>query len=212
MSQSRSSKKIFCIGLNKTGTTSLKAFMQIHGYAVGDQAAGELLISNFEKNNYEPLYAYCETAQFFQDLPFSIPGMAKNLLKQYPDASYILTKRSSAEAWYNSLVDFHKKLFGENKRIPTKADLIKAGYRYPGFAWEANRLLYPSPEDAPYRKDDLKAVYENHIRTTRELFSNRENFLELNIENDDSVSKLASFLHINPQVDRMPWKNKTSEL
>ncbi len=212
MSQSGSTKKIFCIGLNKTGTTSLRAFMELHGFKTGDQAAGERLIRAYGQKNYEPLYAYCETAQFFQDLPFSIPGIARVLLKQYPDARFILTLRSSADVWYKSLVDFHTGIFGDKKRIPTKADLIRAGYRYPGFAWEANRLLYPSPENDPYREDVLKGVYENHIQATRKLFSDHGNFLEINIENDDSVSKLASFLHINPQVDRMPWKNKTSEL
>ncbi|MFT5596770.1 MAG: hypothetical protein ACI8QH_001569, partial [Flammeovirgaceae bacterium] len=27
--------KVFCIGMNKTGTTSLEKFMELHGYACG---------------------------------------------------------------------------------------------------------------------------------------------------------------------------------
>lgn len=212
MAQHTSAKKIFCIGLNKTGTTSLKAFMEMHGFETGDQAKAERLIKPYRRKEYQAIYDYCESGEFFQDLPFSIPGIAEVLLKNYPDAKFILTARSSADAWYKSLISFHKKLFGENQRVPTKGDLQKADYRYRGFAWEANRLLYPSPEDDPYREDILKAVYEDHLKETRRLFSESENYLEIDIESEDSVAKLAPFLQIAPKVQHMPWKNKTSEL
>jgi len=212
VSQYTSIKKIFCIGLNKTGTTSLQAFMEMHGFTTGDQAAGERLIASYSRDEYQPILDYCESAQFFQDLPFSIPGIAEVLLKKYPDAKFILTVRPTPDIWYKSLIGFHKKLFGEGERVPTKLDLKNADYRYRGFAWEANRLLYPSPEENPYREDDLKDVYINHLEKTRMLFSKSENFLEIDIESVNCVSKLASFLQINPKVERMPWKNKTSEL
>lgn len=184
----------------------------MHGFETGDQAKAERLIKPYRRKEYQAIYDYCESGEFFQDLPFSIPGIAEVLLKKFPDAKFILTARSSADAWYKSLIGFHKKLFGENQRTPTKADLQKADYRYRGFAWEANRLLYPSPEDDPYREDILKTVYQDHLKETRRLFSESENFLEIDIESEDSVAKLASFIQIAPKVQHMPWKNKTSEL
>jgi hypothetical protein len=106
--------KIFCIGMNKTGTTSLEKFMELHGYACGDQVSGELLLTDFASGNFQSIIDFCQTADFFQDLPFSAPNCYKVLRVNYPDAKYILTVRDSAETWYNSLVRFHEKVLPRN--------------------------------------------------------------------------------------------------
>ena len=45
-------EKIFCIGLNKTGTTSWTQAMKNLGYLVGNERAGEVLFDDWVKKNY----------------------------------------------------------------------------------------------------------------------------------------------------------------
>lgn len=199
--------KVFCIGLNKTGTTSLEKFMEIHGYACGDQVQGELLLADFASGNFQAIIDFCQTADFFQDLPFSAPNCYRALLSAFPDAKYILTVRESADVWYDSLVRFHESVFGKPL---SKELLMGAKYRYDGFAWEANRALYQSPEDDPYNRDCLTETYTNHHASVLEAFENQGNLLVLNIAEQNAVSALSTFLEIEPLVDRMPWLNKTA--
>jgi hypothetical protein len=68
-----SKPKIFCIGLNKTGTTSLKTALRTLGYEVGNQRKAELLLNDWYKRDYKDLIQYCKGAEAFQDVPFSFP-------------------------------------------------------------------------------------------------------------------------------------------
>ena len=47
--------KIFCIGFNKTGTTSLKVLFAKLGFVVGEQREAESLLSEIQMGNYEGL-------------------------------------------------------------------------------------------------------------------------------------------------------------
>jgi hypothetical protein len=45
--------KYFCIGLNKTGTTSLRQEFIDSGFSVGEQWIGELLLDYYLNNDYK---------------------------------------------------------------------------------------------------------------------------------------------------------------
>ena len=182
-----------------------------NGFRCGDQSKGELLINAYADESWREIIKFCDTAEFFQDLPFSAPKMAEVLLKAFADAKYILTIRESAEIWYNSITEFHKIKFGKAGKLPTKSNLQKAPYRYKGFAWDANRALYDSPEKEPYQKDILIKAYEDHIHNVKQLFSGKQNLLIIDISKPDAVLKLNHFLGIDSTLKTMPWLNKTSE-
>src|SRR5690606_39066036 len=126
----KSKAKIFCIGQNKTGTTSLQKFFEDHGYKVGDQPTAELLIDDYIARNWKPILKYCETAEVFQDIPFSNDYLYVLLDFYFPNAKFILSERDNADQWYNSITKFHTKLFGKNGNVPTKEDLQNGNYRY----------------------------------------------------------------------------------
>ena len=66
-------KKVFCIGENKTGTTSLFHTFTHLKYKIGQQRPAELLLDDYLNGNHEPIINYCNSAEFFQDIPFSKP-------------------------------------------------------------------------------------------------------------------------------------------
>lgn len=204
--------KVFCIGFNKTGTTSLNHFMEVNGFNCGNQAQGEILIRDYANSNWTPILKHCQTAQFFQDLPFSAPRTAAVLAEAFPEAMFILTERESAEIWYQSICSFHKKYFLAKENTPNADELKKSTYRYPGFAWEANRALYNSPASDPYNASILKTSYTTHNADVRALFNGKDNFLTLKIEDPLAITKLENFLGISSTIKSMPWLNKTKSI
>ena len=200
--------KIFCIGRNKTGTTSLEKALIDFGYKMGNQPTAEMLTRNYANADWDPIIKYCKTADAFQDVPFSWPFTWLIVHHHFPDAKYILTVRDS-QIWYKSIVKFHSKLFSEGKRVPTKEDLINANYRYKGFMWEANRAVWKTPEDDIYNEQLLIKNYENHNDAVRHFFKNRTNFLEIDLSDDDSYLKLSEFLQEKPLYEKFPHLNIT---
>jgi len=102
--------KIFCIGLNKTGTTSLKKEMILQGFVVGNQRKAELLFDDWVQRDFRRIIRYCRTAQFFQDEPFSCPYTFIAMDQAFLGSKFILTIRDDAEQWYNSLIKSEKTL------------------------------------------------------------------------------------------------------
>lgn len=87
--------KIFCVGLNKTGTTSLKKEMENLGYIVGDKKKGRNMIDFWAKREFKPIIRFCKTAEFFQDAPFSFPYTFIALDQAFPNSKFILLLRDS---------------------------------------------------------------------------------------------------------------------
>lgn len=201
-------EKVFCIGLNKTGTTSLEQALKDLGYKMGDQYEGEMLLKAYARRDFKAIVDFACSADAFQDAPFSFPFTFLFLDHYFPNAKFILTVRDNADQWYNSMVSFHAKIFGDGK-VPTKEVLQKAVYRYEGRPWEANRVLFNTPEDDVYHKPTLVSYYERHNADVREYFRLKNNFLELNMSVPGGYKKMCDFLGKKPIAEDFPWLNKT---
>mgnify|MGYP000075887805 CR=1 FL=1 len=209
--KSRNKTKYFCIGRNKTGTTSLKKAFQQLRFPVGYQRVAEKLYDQYYfEGNFEPIVKYCQTAQVFQDVPFSCPNTFKYLDKAYPESKFILTVRDDAEQWYQSIVRFHGKSFGLNGRVPpTLEDLKNAIYVRQGFMYNTVKL-HGTPDSAPYNKEVMIAHYERHNREVIEYFKDRpEDLLIINIADTSSYRKFVEFLGVQSPELNFPWENKT---
>ncbi|MDR5590581.1 sulfotransferase [Christiangramia sp. SM2212] len=202
--------KIFGIGANKTGTTSLKAAMDDLGFIVGDQRKGELLLEDWAHRDFSNIIKLCRQGQFFQDVPFSLPNTYVILDNTFPNSKFILTVRDSAEQWYNSITKFHGKKWGKDGQIPTKEDLVNADYIFKGRAWRANRLIFDTPENQPYQKDRLLSFYNNYNDNVKYYFRTRpDDLLVLNVGEKGAYKKLCDFLKVESKRKEFPWKNKT---
>ena len=202
-------KKVFCVGWNKTGTTSLEAALRSLGYATGLQARGERLKADWARRDFSRIVALCRTADAFQDVPFSCDDTFRALDAHFPGSKFILTLRDNPEQWYESLVGFHSKIVGKG-RVPTAQDLKAFVYRYPGYLWESARLIYGADESSVYDRRLYISCYLNHNRQVTEYFKDRpQDLLVLNVGQADAMEKLCAFLGRDYRGERMPHLNRS---
>lgn len=201
--------KIFCIGLNKTGTTSVRRAWQDLGLIVGNQAEARDLLAPWLERDFAPIIQYCKSAQAFQDSPFSFPYTYIALDQAFPGSKFILTVRNDAEQWYKSITKFHGKKWA-NGAIPTKEDLMEAINGVKGRPWVVNRALFDTPEDQPYRKADFLDFYNRHIEDVTRYFKHRPNdLLVINLSERGAYQEFVDFLGVESQYHSFPWENKT---
>lgn len=205
------STKVFCIGLNKTGTTSLEAAIKQLGYRLGSQHSGELLFDAWAQRDFSPIIELAKTADAFQDVPFSLPYTYIALDQAFPDAKFILTVRDSPSQWRNSLIRFHSRLWADGVRVPTEDDLREAAYIYKGRQLKVRRLLYDYPAGRPYDEETLINHYQQHNQNVRDYFRHRPGkLLEINVANPDDYPRLCNFLGKEPVATGFPRLNATS--
>lgn len=200
--------KIFCIGRNKTGTTSLEFALKEFGFKMGNQEEAEMLINDYKNYNWKSIISFCKTAEAFQDAPFSWPYTWVILHEHFPYAKFILTIRNE-EDWYNSITKFHTKLFSKENKMPNKEDLQNANYRYKGFVWDANRAVWKTPEDDIYNKKIMIENYNRHNNDVLHFFKDNPNFIVIDLSDKNSYSQLCSFLNKKPISKTFPHLNKT---
>jgi len=207
----RGNTKVFCIGMNKTGTTTLAKLLKEFGYRMGHQHEAEKLIQHYAKRDFRPILDFCKKAEAFQDIPFSLPYTYVVMDQYFPGSKFILSVRNDAEEWYNSLIKYHSKKMGKGSK-PTKEELKQHGYVYKGWVWEANRIVYNTPEDDPFEEETLKQFYRQHNEWVKDYFQYKDNLLVLNLGEENSYQKLCSFLKVNPIHESLPWENKTTDI
>lgn len=190
-------QKIFCIGANKTGTTSLYHTFKHLGFINGGNIDGvPLLMEPYYHDNFKPIIEFCKSADVFQDLPFSIPKTYEILEKEFPDAKFILSIRESSEHWYNSLVKFHDKQFFRGKKV-TPDLMKKVNYVRPQFLYKFFKQIFKTPDDDLYNKKILIDFYENHNRNIINYFKDKPNkLLIITLSNTEDFNKLLNFLDI----------------
>lgn len=203
--------KFFCIGRNKTGTTSLKQAFNDLGFVVGDQRKAERIYDkDYHYGNWSSLIAYCKSAQVFQDMPFTMFPVIPHIDKAYPGSKFILSIRDDTEQWYRSITRFHGKLFGKDGRVPTADDLRNATYIRKGFMYKAVIIDFGTSEQDPYNREILCARYEQHNSQVMEYFKDRpDDLLVINLSDEEAYRKFVNFIGVDSPYDSFPWENKT---
>lgn len=101
------SPKIFCVSLQRTGTTSTGQFFKDHGYSVATYgvSAKNLWTVFYFKGDYESIFESRDfvLSQVFEDDPWWLGDFYKVLYHRFPDSKFILLERD-ADQWFNSMV------------------------------------------------------------------------------------------------------------
>jgi len=89
--------KIFVIGRNRTGTTSIADAVRSLGYSLVKQRPAKLLIENWAKRRFNRLNAYCQSFDAFQDIPFSLDYTYQAMDHAFPASKFILSVRNDED-------------------------------------------------------------------------------------------------------------------
>jgi hypothetical protein len=210
----RKTPKVFCIGRNKTGTTTLETALKSLGYSMGRQARAELLLRDWAARSFGPIVRFCRRYDAFQDQPFSLPHTFVALDQAFPGSKFILTVRDSPEVWLDSMIRFSGKLVGVNRR-PTAADLANFTYRGDparhGELWLRHQLIYGATEETLFDPELYIAHYNRHNETVLDYFRHRPNdLLVLNVKDDDAMKRLCAFLGKPFDGQPMPHENAST--
>lgn len=107
--------KIFCIGFNKTGTTSLGKSLELLGYR---NASFNRIVWNkyYLKNRIDKVLKYTAKFDSLDDLPWLKEEMIPILDKTFPNSKFIHLTRDE-ESWKKSLHTWSYNKFGEHADV-----------------------------------------------------------------------------------------------
>jgi hypothetical protein len=132
--------------------------------------------------------------------------------QRFPGSKFILTVRDSPEQWYASLARSHAALFGKG-RLPTTEEMKAFEYVWPGWAYDAMRLVHGAPDDDLYRKETLVANYATHNQAVIKYFRYRPgDLLVLNVADPDAYDRLCRFLGKPCTGREFPWQNRSADI
>ena len=182
-------EKVFGIGLNKTGTTSLKLAFERLGFR--HLSRKPRLFKLWKNRDFEAIFDFIEAYDTFEDWPW--PLMVPELLERYGDrAKFVLTRRRSGPVWVESLKKHAERTNPQNN--PRKAIF---GHAFP-HGREREHILF----------------YDWHLLRTREAFADaglEHRLIELCFEEGDGWAELCGFLG-KPVPDRaFPRANRADE-
>jgi len=211
--QSLGKRKVFCVGQNKTGTTSLaKALTDLNipvAATLRDHDPNLMrTIEEWYTGDYRRIIRSCRLSQGFQDYPFSLPGTYEALDRAFPKSKFVLTVRDSSEQWCNSFTSYYlKKYWAGEHPLANHASGFK--HPYAENALRRMRLIYGEWKD-PFDKIKLIHAYESQNLAVHKYFNGREHdLITINLSNDKDYKRLCDFLDKSPQSSSFPWINKT---
>ena len=187
MITSKSHSKIFGIGLNKTGTTTLGQCGKILGYRC-TSCDRNLLEDVVLRNDFTRVKQTVSHYNFFEDWPW--PLIYKELDHLYPGSKFILTTRNNEYNWLESLKS-------HSLRTHPTIHCRKLAYGY----------NYPQKHELQYLE-----FYKRHNDKVRTYFKGRDNdFIDICWENGDGFEKLCNFLKCDIPDIPLPHANKGAE-
>lgn len=218
--------KVFCIGYNKTGTTTMEKVLRDLGYRLPRQSDQEKrVVEELYKGNFRPLKKLCQRYEAFQDRPFSQGVTYANVDAMFPSSKFILTVRES-EAWFESLVGFHRGGILRKAGIVEVEDFNeqtlkdKDVYLYKNYMYHAAKrhagivIGYNMNYDwsLVYDRNHRIAEYEARNRGVIEYFQDRrDQLLVIDVSQEGDTSKIVDFLEMSrDNVREMPHTNRST--
>lgn len=216
--------KIFIIGANKTGTTTIRELFREMNFNVAPQQDQENYFDeiirkkhNFNQDQFdEKVKLYIDKYQVFQDQPFSIKNFYREIYKLYPNSFYIHLNREPNE-WYKSL--YKNLLRYTNTKDLKDLDLKKLkdnDYIRKGYLFDTVMNYFPENTSLEEANEKLKMKsfmilnFEKRNNKIREFFKNSKKFIEINVKDEKDNSKIVKLLNLKKNVLMpMPHKNKT---
>jgi hypothetical protein len=204
-------RKVFCVGRNKTGTTTLEAVLNAYLFRVGPQIEAERLLVAHDEDASPAFWEWVERWEAFQDAPFSMTWCLEELWRRHPEALYIHTVRDP-EQWYESLVNHHFSRMGLPRDAP-RSEVARAVAALPdivpGHVDRKNRKQFGIvSDDQLYDRELYIRNLREHDARVRDLIPARQR-LEIDVSGHSDTGAICAFLGIPDALVRpMPRENR----
>ena len=168
---------VFCVGLNRTGTTTLGDACELLGFTrlgwvrTEQYFFSHRLLKAWERGDSAYLAKVASGYQVLEDLPW--PLVYQEMAKAFPDAKFVLTRRASVDQWLES---------------QTKHTTKGKGY---GMHRKIYGALTVAEDPEKYR-----AYYERHLVDVRQFFDGTDRLAEFCWDESDGWPELCEFLGV----------------
>lgn len=194
-------RKVFGIGLSRTGTSSLATALTYLGYKSLHFPSDDVTRTEIHPFFSNPPPSLTLTALRFYDALTDTPICLtyRALDKGYPRSRFILTVREK-DSWLASCRHYWQKgLIADLEHAPN------AGYR--NFVRLINERVYGTAE---FGEEIFSQAYDTHVSQVNKFFSARkDDLLTLDICKGDSWPRLCGFLEVpHVPVFPFPWENR----
>jgi hypothetical protein len=195
-------QKIFCISIQRTGTTSVGQFLIDHGIPTAGQREADRFRWNYfwKIGNYDAIFKSLGFKLYrgFQDGPWWAGDFYKYIYHKYPNSKFILVTRDSTD-WFNSMLSHsglmnpgnthaHCKIYGRIHEYVVKYKL--------DFSPDGHKV------DNKFSLDGMSDLYKNYYDAYNEeaiqffRFFGGDNFCHVRLEDDNKWKKIGDFLDI----------------
>ena len=164
--------KVFCIGFQKTGTSSMRDALTQLGYDVAGVFGRDMSLPELRETYMRQGLQIARDYDSVEDMPW--PLIFRELDAEFPGSKFILTLRDT-DRWYKSITSH----FGARP-------------------YHLQQLTYGDDAPAPVGHETrYRAVYEAHNAAVREYFAGRpDDLLVMELERGDGWEKLGKFLAV----------------
>jgi len=174
--------KVFGVGLNKTGTTTLGECLAHWGFR--HISCSEAAFNLWREGNIAGLIEMAANFDSFEDWPW--PLVYRELDAAFPGSKFILTTRGTPDIWFRSLCNH----------------AVKTG------PTEFRKAIYGEYMPHGHKKTHV-ALYEAHNQGVLDYFKGRTgDFIEVSWEKGDGWEILGNFLNLPVPNIQFPHANK----
>ncbi len=215
-----SAPRVFCLSIQRTGTTSVGRFFRDFGYSwAGWPTDCENAWSEaWYRGDYERIFSSPDfrSANAFEDSPWFFPEFYKILYHRFPNSRFILLTRNP-DAWFQSMLSHSSgNVIGRSeihcKLYRREADYLALTLSADFQEFAENRLEPPKTLQITGHDEHYKSLYTRQNREVVQFFSKYapQSFFTTSLEDSMKWLKLGKFLNIQIPPDYQAHENSSA--
>ena len=214
---SNRTEKVFCISIQRTGTTSVGKFFRDFGFRWAGWPADKK--NNWSGSWYEGAYERIfssmdfKMANAFEDSPWFVPGFYKVLFNRFPKSKFILFNRDP-DAWFRSMVKHSGGDVIGRSRVHCKVYKRELEYFELLHSGKIDKRVEKQIHSGKTMKltgyaEHYKDIYRLHNIEVQDFFHRHapESLHVGKLEDPDKWQKLGAFLNIEVPMGYMSHEN-----